>query len=127
MIDKKEMKRNYKETLPPMGIFQFKNLETGRVFIGSSMNLPGKKNSIGFQLKMGSHMNKELQEDYKLLGPDKFVFEIIDELDPKEGIEYDYSNDLKALLELWAEKFDVNDKNCYNTIKLNTDGTKIIR
>ena len=127
MIDKKELKRQYKESLPPMGIFQFKNNESGKIFVGSSPNLPGKKNSIEFQLKMGSHMNKELQEDYKLLGPDKFIFEILDHLEPKEGVDYDYTEDLSALLELWIDKLETDNKNCYNSIKTNPDGKRIVR
>lgn len=127
MINKKEIKKKYKESLPPMGIYQFKNLKTGKVFIGSSPNLQGKKNSTKFQLKMGSHMNGNLQEDYNKLGEDQFVFEVLDELEPKEGIEYDYSTDLAALLELWADKLDINGENCYNTIKNNPDGSSVIR
>ena len=127
MTDKKELKRQYKESLPPMGIYQFKNLESGKVFVGSSPNLPGKKNAIEFQLKMGSHMNNELQEDYNRLGADKFVFEILDELDPKEGVDYDYSDDLDALFELWIEKLNISEENCYNRIKIDQDGIKKVR
>ncbi len=127
MTDKKELKRLYKESHPPMGIYQFKNLESGKVFIGSSPNLPGKKNAIEFQLKMGSHMNNELQEDYKRLGVDKFVFEVLDELDPKEGVDYDYSDDLYALFELWTDKMDVNEKNSYNKIKIDQYGKRKVK
>ena len=100
---------------------------TGRIFIGSSANLPGKKNAIEFQLKMDSHMNSVLQGDYKKLGADKFSFEVLDELEPKEGVNYDYSDDLSALLELWVDKLKLYEQNCYNMIKLNPDGSKIIR
>ena len=127
MIDKKEIKRKYKETLPPMGIFLIKNLTNGKVFIGSSLNLPGKKNSSEFQLKMGSHMNRQLQEDYKLSGPDNFRYEVLDYLDSKEGTDYDYSNDLSTLLELWADKLEVNADNCYNKILIGQDGTRTVR
>ena len=127
MIDKKEIKRNYKETLPPMGIFVFRNLMSGKILLGKSMNLPGKKNAIEFQLKMGSHMNRNLQEDYKKEGLESFAFEVIDELEPKEGVDYDYSDDLTALMDLWVEKYELTELNSYNTIKTNPDGSKIIR
>jgi hypothetical protein len=127
MLDKKAIKKQYKESLPPMGVYQFKNLKTGKIFIGSGTNLPGKKNAIEFQLKMGSHMNRSLQEDYKMLGVENFMFETLDELDPNEGIDYDYSGDLAALLELWADKQGLYSDNCYNTIKINPDGSKLFR
>ena len=65
MIDKKELKKQYKQTLQPMGIYQIKNLVNGKIFIGSAKNLPGKLNSVKFQLENGSHMNSELQKDFK--------------------------------------------------------------
>lgn len=104
MIDKKELKKEYKRTLRPMGIFQVKNLTSGKVFIGSSKNLDGKLNSIKFQLEMGSHVNRKLQEDFKHLGKDNFSFEVIDKLEPKEDPDYDYTDDLKVLEEMWMEK-----------------------
>ena len=97
------------------------------MFIGSSPNLPGKKNAIEFQLKMGSHMNRELQRDYKSIGHDNFSFNVLEELEPKEGVNYDYSDDLSALLELWADKLGLSGDNCYNTIKINPDGSRVIR
>ena len=42
MIDKKELKKQYKQTLQPMGVYQIKNLVNGKIFIGSVKNLPGK-------------------------------------------------------------------------------------
>jgi len=116
MIDKKEIKRKYKETLPPMGIYQIRNLVNGKIFIGRSKNLHGKSNSYLFQLNHGSHMNRELQEDFNQLGEDKFIFEIIDYLEPKEGISYDYTKDLETLEELWIEKLQPFGEKGYNRV-----------
>ncbi len=79
-MNKKEIKNKYKQTLQPMGVYQIKNLVNGKIFIGSSANLPGKINSQKFQLNLGSHPNQELQNDYTKLGSDNFAFEIIDYL-----------------------------------------------
>jgi hypothetical protein len=105
MIDKKALKKQYKQSVPPMGIYQIKNLLNGKVLIGSSRNLTGKINSIRFQLKLGSCMNKELQKDYDQLGEEKFSFDVLDYLKPKEDPDYDYSEDLKVLQNMWMEKF----------------------
>jgi hypothetical protein len=117
MIDKKELKKKYKETLPPMGICQIKNLTNGKIFVGSSKNLKGKFNSIEFQLNMDGYPNKELQKDYNQLGKEKFSFEVLDYLEPKEGIDYNYTDDLAALEELWLEKLKPYDEKGYNKLK----------
>jgi len=113
-MDKKELKKKYKQTMRPMGVYQIKNLVNGKIFIGSSSDIPGKINSQKFQLSLGSHMNQELQNDYKLFGSDNFAFEILDYLEPKEDINYDYTNDLKALKEMWIEKLLTSSPKGYN-------------
>ncbi len=114
MIDKKELKKQYKQTLQPMGIYQVKNLVNGKIFIGSGKNLPGKLNSSKFQLESGSHMNRELQEDFNQYGKKKFSFEIIDYLEPKEEPNYNYSEDLSVLEEMWKEKLQPYGEKGYN-------------
>jgi hypothetical protein len=113
-MDKKELKKKYKQTMRPMGVYQIKNLVNGKIFIGSSSDLPGKINSQKFQLSLGSHMNQELQNDYKLFGSDNFAFEILDYLEPKDDINYDYTDDLKALKEMWIEKLLTSSPKVYN-------------
>lgn len=113
-MDKKEIKKQYKQTLQPMGVYQIKNLKNGKIFIGSSKNLPGKINSQKFQLNLGSHMNEQLQKDYTSLGADNFHFEVLDYLELKEDKDYDYTEDLEVLKEMWIEKLSTNYPNGYN-------------
>lgn len=114
MINKKELKQSYKQTLRAMGIFCIKNLTNGKVFIGKSKELGGKLNSIKFQLNHGSFVNSTLQEDYKSSGENNFSFEILDTLEPKENPGYDYSRDLKELEKLWLEKLQPYDSKGYH-------------
>ena len=114
MVDKKELKKQYKETQTPMGVYQIKNLVNGRIFIGSSPNLPGKINSYSFQLKMGSHPNSKLQEDFRLHGGENFTFTVLDKLEPKEGAGHDYAKDLKVLEDMWLEKLQPYGEKGYN-------------
>lgn len=97
-----------------MGIYQIKNTVDGKIFVGSSKNLPGKINSHKFQLDAGSHMIRELQKDYAEYGEDKFTFEIMDSLEPKPDPKYDYTDDLKVLEEMWLEKLQPYESNGYN-------------
>lgn len=103
-MDKKELIKQYKQTVPPMGIYQIRCLTNNKIFIGSTKNLHGKQNSYEFQLKAGTHMNKSLQQDYKALGSSNFVFEILDTLPPNDDLKYDYTEDLAALEDLWLQK-----------------------
>lgn len=103
MERKAELKRAYKETHTPMGIFQIKNKINGKIFIGSGTNVPAKINKIKFELKYLSCKIKQLQLDYDQYGEDNFSFEIIDRLEPKEG-EQNYKEELETLEEMWKEK-----------------------
>jgi hypothetical protein len=104
MIDKKGLKNQYKQTLQPMGVYQIKNTINGKVFIGNSKNLKGALNSNMFQLKSCLHPNRELQKDFTELGEEKISFKIVDYLEPKKEPDYDYTDDLIVLEEVWLEK-----------------------
>ena len=117
MIDKKELIRNYKQTIQEMGVFQIKNRINGKLFIGNAKNLKGILNSNRFQLKTGRHFNKELQQDYNNNGEANFDFEVLDYLKPKEDHTGDYSEDLTMLQEMWLEKLQPYNEKGYNTRK----------
>ncbi|MGB2783017.1 MAG: GIY-YIG nuclease family protein [Atribacterota bacterium] len=117
-MSKKELKKKYIQTIQPMGVYQVKNLTNGKIFIDRGQNIQGKINSCKFQLSLGSHMNKALQEDFNKIGLDNFAFEIIDLLEPKEDTKIDYTDDLKMLEEIWIEKCQPFDENGYNKRKI---------
>ena len=114
MINKRELKKIYKQTAQPMGIYIVKNLINNKILVGSSKNLPGRINRFKFGLKYGTESNRELLEDYKNYGEDNFFFGILDELNPKEDPAYDYSEDLKVLEEMWIEKLQPFGEKGYN-------------
>jgi len=113
---RKEMIKEYKQTLQPMGIYQIKNLSNGKVFIESSKNLNGSLNSGKFQLDVGSHRNRVLQEDYSKFGEDQFSFEILDRLEPKkDDPTYNYTDDLETLKGMWLDKLRPFGDKGYNS------------
>jgi hypothetical protein len=116
-MDKKEIKKQYKQSLRPMGIFQIKNLANNKIFIGSSSNIEGKLNSIKFQLEMGSYINKDLQKDFNQFGVENFLFETLDILEPKQDTEYNYNEDLKTLEEMWIDKLQPFNERGYHKQK----------
>ena len=98
-----------------MGIFRIKNLINGKIFIGRGTNVQGKINSHKFQLEQGSHPNSVLQKDFKESGSKNFSFEVIDYLDPKkDDMDYDYTQDLILLEEMWLEKLEPYGEKGYN-------------
>jgi hypothetical protein len=119
MIDKKELKKQYRNTIRPMGIFQLKNLVDGKVFIGSSLFLDTVYNKHFFQLKMNSHMEKQLQEDWNKYGEANFEFSVLDTLKPVDDPSYDYAEDLKILLDLWMDKLQPYGDKGYHKAKIN--------
>ena len=103
-MGRKELKNKYKETTPPMGIYQIRNRLTGKIFVGSSINLHGIINRNRFQLKAGLHPNKPLQRDFLEVGEVNFAFEILDTLKPPQEGNGDCAEELKTLEQLWLEK-----------------------
>jgi hypothetical protein len=99
------MIKEYKNSLRPMGIVQVKNTRNNRVYLTASANTTGTINSIRFQLKMGTFLpSPALAQDWKELGEESFVIEVVDELKPVDDLTYDYKDDLKALEAMWLEK-----------------------
>ena len=117
----KELKRDYLQNQPPMGIYQIRNLANEKVLVGSSLNLPGIFNRRRLELDAGTHLNKALQADWKQFGSESFAFEILDELEPKEAPGHDYREDLALLEELWLEKLQPYGERGYNEKKLSRE------
>ena len=71
-----------------MGVYQVRNLTSGKVLIGSSTDVPAMLNRQQAQLRLGVHPNRQLQVDWQSLGPDAFAFEILDTLAPPDEGEF---------------------------------------
>jgi hypothetical protein len=77
------------------------------------VDLPAILNRHRAQLRFGVHPDRGLQRDWDELGPEAFAFEILDTLSPPEGTDYDPTEDLRVLLELWSEKLSLSQEHCY--------------
>lgn len=114
---KKQLKQEYSQSSRPAGVFQIRNLTNGKVFVGSSANLPGIFNRHEFQLKAGGHPNKKLQADWNEFGAENFEFEILEEIVPRETPNYDLRADLEFFEDLWLEKLAPYGECGYNEKK----------
>jgi hypothetical protein len=119
---KKELASAYAQSFRPMGIFQIRNTENGKIYVGASMDLDGMRNRIAFIGGLAVPFF-ELKEDWQHYGAERFVFEILDQLKPLEESQSDrsepakYRKELDALLELWLEKLQPYDNKGYNKRK----------
>ena len=103
-MDRKALIRDYKESQQPMGVYRVRNTVTGKAIIDTSVNLPAMQNRIQAQLRFNAHKDRDLQDAWNKIGADAFEFEILDTLKPQDLADYDPSDDLKTLKELWIEK-----------------------
>jgi hypothetical protein len=114
MKTKKEIKEAYKKLKFRMGVFQIRNTVTGKIFVEGSTDLTAIWNRYRFALNLGGHTNEELQRDWKELGEDKFLFEILEEIEQKETGTVDYAKEVRVLEGLYLEEMQPFDEKGYN-------------
>lgn len=112
---RQEIKREYKERQKPAGVFQIKNTENGKIFLGSSLNLEGPLNGHKFMLQMGNHRIETLQKEWNQYGADKFVFEILEVVKVNDDSNFNLEDELTLLEQIWLEKLHPFGDKGYNT------------
>jgi len=100
-----------------MGVFQIRNSVNGKVFVDSSLNIPGKINRLTFQLNAGLHPRESFQADWNEFGKDAFEFETLEDVQPRPDVNYNYAADLETLEDLWLEKLEPYGDKGYNERK----------
>jgi hypothetical protein len=113
-MDRKALIREYKESRRPMGVYRVRNTVNGRSLVGASADLPAMLNRHRAQLRLGAHANRALQRDWNEFGPQAFEFHILDTLTAPDRPDYDPSDDLRILEELWLEKLSPFEGQGYN-------------
>jgi len=111
------VKRMYKQNRPDMGVYQIRNTANGRIYVGSTTNLEGIRNSRMFQLRMGKVVfSRELQKDLDRFGAGSFEFSVLEAMDRTEQAE-DSERSLAALYLNWLEKLQPFGERGYNSEK----------
>ena len=103
-MDKAALKRAYKESDRPMGVYKITATQTGTVYIGFDTNVPARLNRHKAELKFGSHRNRELQAAWKAGGEQALEFEVLDLLDPEKDVPDNPAEELRTLAGMWAAK-----------------------
>lgn len=105
--------RAYKETPRPMGVYRLRNVADRRSLVGESVDAPARLNRLRAQLRLGAHPSRELQEDWRRLGPEGFVFEVLDTLAPAKEPSASPADDLAALKAMWLERLAAEGERFY--------------
>jgi len=116
MDRKQELKQQYKETKIQAGVYQIKNTKNLKILIESTSNLK-TINGKQFSLEMGTHQNKQLQEELIEFGAEAFVFEVLEILETPEEGYFDAKDSLKKLREKWLDKLQPYGERGYNLRK----------
>lgn len=101
---KKDLKEAYRQMKPRGGVYQIRNLDNGKLFVGSGPDFKAAWNSAQFQLKNGLHTNAALQAEWTATGADHFVFEEVTEYKREEDAQTDARYELKKLEAMFMEE-----------------------
>ena len=79
--DRRKAIQEYKSRKTPRGIFAVRAGAAGPVWVGSSPNLDAAQNGLWFGLRLNTHRNLALQEEWNRVGEQSFTFEILERLE----------------------------------------------
>lgn len=110
MDRKKELKEQYRQMKPQMGVLMIRSNSQNKCFIEATQDLRGRINSTKFKLAGGAHPNRELQKEWQEFGERNFTIEIVDHLEyDKDETKTDYTEDIALLQMMWEEKMAKED------------------
>lgn len=119
MKTQKEIKDEYKQKKFRIGVFQIRNIQNEKIFVSSSTNLDAIWNRNRMELNFGNHRNEGLQQDWKAMGEENFRFEILSEIEQKEGETIDYGKEAKKLEAMFMEELQPYNDKGYHTAPKN--------
>ena len=105
MDRKRELKLQYKQMKPQMGIFIIRSKVNNKCYIQTTKDLRGVINGAKVRLDGHMHPNQELQKEWTDFGSENFTIEILENLEyDKDESKTDYTEDLDLLQMIWEEK-----------------------
>lgn len=107
---KKELKRDYREMKQEGGVYQIRNTVNNKILVLATPNLKTVNGKL-MQLRTGSYMNAELQEEWNRYGAGAFVVEILEAIDQKDE---KFADKLEKIEKKWLEKLNPFGDRGYN-------------
>lgn len=114
---RKQLVQEYKRQSKKIGAYCLRNIENGKCFVGVSRDIEARLNRHRFSLRSNAEtVSAELQRDWNLYGEGSFEFTILDTIEPPKGKELDYdpTQDLSMLEQLWLEQLNAFIPQGYN-------------
>ena len=124
MKTRKELKQAYLRTPKEMGVYRIRNVKNDRSFVAASRDIKARLNRHRMSLKTNNDSNKALQADWLPYGEDAFIFAVLGVLKPLDRPDYNPSDDLNVLEEMWLEKLQPYEPEGYHPIKKAVKATK---
>ena len=113
----KELRSAYKQIKFKIGVFQIRNTSNQKIYVGSSLNLDAIWNRMKSELKFRNHRNTALQQAWNESGEEGFRYEILSEIEQREGVKVDYAKEVKTLEEMFIEELQPFGEKGYHSIK----------
>lgn len=105
--DRKKITDAYKARRAVGGVFAVRNSANGKSLIQYTTELQGSRNRFEFSLVTGGCAYKPLEEDNKKFGNKVFSFEVLEQLEQKEGqTDKDFKDEIEALYIMLTEGMD---------------------
>ncbi len=104
MKTRSELKREYKNATPAMGVFVVRNTRNGRFQLHASRNLKAGMNRLAVEITPSTRPNRELERDWETMGRDAFEIRVLDVLEPRDEPGWDPTDDLEQLKAMWQAR-----------------------
>ena len=103
----------YKLAFPPMGVFSITNRANGKMLIDQSTNVTAAFNRHRTELRLGTHRNKALMEDWRTYGEANFAFDVLQPIEERPDPGFNYNAELASALANWRVRVPLGSETSY--------------
>lgn len=105
MDRKRQLKEQYKQMKPDMGIMIVRSQSEKWCYLEGTQNLRATMNGTPFKLKAGFHPSRELLKKWQEHQGSNLTFDVLEQLEyDKDETKTDYSDELALMLMEWQER-----------------------
>lgn len=101
--ERRRLSREARDAFPPMGVYAVRDRGSEHVRVGACRDVPARLNRIQFELRLGRHADKELQEAWRD-DPSRLSFEVLELVKEREDAGFDYAEELRALEQFYRDE-----------------------